>query len=322
MAWTGKVSETTRCSDNPQNGRRGVASGKRFKLRGVTHTLPEGLRVQWSPTNRAWIVIWNEAEQRIIGDRNELADYLMELGARELNPKPSDRGTALMARKKSKKKKSRPAHGVPRRKKDEPAVTYHDRLAALIAETDKAGDDALSERLQIKAGVLAKKHPDVAKKPRKNGPPRSGPGTYPWYQCVDEQTNRGKGKPHHMPHDQAKDRANQICGRIRANSRSKYPTYWNIREGRANPESEGIPYAGIALDGGPRSKPHRDLVVIVDREGGILDLCPILGEHGLDQIDRQYPGLPIFGPFQVLVSNIRELYRTAERGTPRVEVKK
>ena len=136
--------------------------------------------------------------------------------------------------KKSKKKKKRASapRGVPRRKKGESLVAYHDRLAALIAEATKAGDKALSQSLQRKAGELARKHEDVARRPRNIDEPRVGPGSYPWYQCVEEQTKRAKGAPHHLPAAKARERANKICGRIRADSRKMYPTYWNIREGR------------------------------------------------------------------------------------------
>lgn len=226
-----------------------------------------------------------------------------------------------MGKKKRKKKEASRPKGVPRRKQRESLVAYHDRLAALAAEAAKAGDDELSERLQRKAGKLAKEHIEVARRPRKKDAPRSGPGTFPWYQCVEEQTKRARGKPHHLPPAEARERANQICGRIRASSRSRYPKYWDVREGRANPEKDGVPYAGIALDGGPHSKPPRDLVVVVDRGGALLDLYPILGEHSLSEFDSKYPGLPIFGPFQVLASNVRELYRIAERGTPQVEIR-
>jgi hypothetical protein len=137
---------------------------------------------------------------------------------------------------------------------------------------------------------------------------------------VEEQTKRAKGAPDHLPPAEARERANKICGRIRATSRQRYPTYWNIREGRTNPEGNGKPYAGIALDGGPRLA-QRDLVVVVDQGGAILDLHPILGKHSFSEFDRKYPGVPIFGPFQVLASNVRDLQRIAERGTPEVQIR-
>jgi len=225
-----------------------------------------------------------------------------------------------MPKKKSKKTKSA-KRGVPRRRKGESLIAYHDRLAALILEANEEGDHELSERLQRKAGRLARDHEQVARKPRKGKRPRSGPGTFPWYECVEEQTKRAKGAPHHLPSAEARKRANQICGRIRATSRETYPTYWNVREARANPESNGKPYAGVALDGGPRLRPHRDLVVVVDRGGTVLDLFPILGKHSFSEFDSKYPGIPIIGPFQVLASSVREIQRRVQRGTPPVEIR-
>lgn len=111
------------------------------------------------------------------------------------------------------------ARGVPRRKKGESLVKYHDRLSDLIAGAEEAGDVELSERLQRAAGKIARDHESVARGKRKKG--LAGPGTYPWYQCVRDQEAKGA--------DRAK--ANAICGRIRANSRMRYPEYWAAREG-------------------------------------------------------------------------------------------
>lgn len=229
-----------------------------------------------------------------------------------------------MAKKKSKRKRKdkRSEAGVPRRNKGESLVSYHDRLAELIAQAEKDGDAERSKRLQRKAGRLAHEHERVARQPRKRDAARAGPGSYPWFQCVEEQTKQARGAPHHLPSAAARERANKICGRIRATSRKLYPTYWDIREGRSgNPKSDGHPYAGIALDGGPRTETARDLVVVVDKGGTILDLHSILGEHSFSELDSKYPGLPIFGPFQVLASNIREIHRKAARGTPEVEIR-
>jgi hypothetical protein len=60
-------------------------------------------------------------------------------------------------------------------------------------------------------------------------------------------------------------------------------------------------------------------VVVLDRNGTILDLHPILGDHSLAAFDSKYPGLPIFGPLHVLASDVREIIRTAERGPCLVE---
>lgn len=126
---------------------------------------------------------------------------------------------------------------VPRRKSGESTVKYHDRISELIYEADRAGDVELSTALQAKAGALAEQHATV-RAPRRGKPKkRRGPGTYPWYQCVEDQ------------HEQygSIDRARKVCGRIRASSRARYPIYWSIRGTgrRANPESAGD-YAIIA----------------------------------------------------------------------------
>jgi hypothetical protein len=222
-----------------------------------------------------------------------------------------------MAKKtKAKKKKPAPPRTVPRRKKGEALTAYHDRLSALAREAHVAGDQELSDRLQRKAGKIAHEHEQVARRPRKGK--GGGPGTYPWYQCVEDQTRRARAAG--AAPDEARDRANRICGRIRANSRAMYPDYWAAREGKAvNPAEVGVPYAAIVLDGGPRAEPHRDIAVVVDRGGTILDLHPILSDHSMRELDSKYPGLPLFGPLQVLASNLREIYRAAE--TPHVQVR-
>lgn len=81
------------------------------------------------------------------------------------------------------------------------------------------------------------------------------------------------------------------------------------------------PYAALALDGGPRSPDEqpRDLVVVLDRNGTILDLHPVLGDHSLREFDGKYPGLPIFGPLRVLASDVRDIIRAAARGPCLVE---
>ena len=229
-----------------------------------------------------------------------------------------------MAKGKKPKKKNKgrankraPLRGVPRRQSGESLIAYHDRLSALAAEARVAGDDELSARLQRKAGKLAHEHEQVARRARSGT--GSGPGTYPWYQCVDDQARRARAAGAET--DEARDRANHICGRIRANSRVMYPEYWAAREGKAANPSDGVPFAALVLDGGPRAEPHRDLAVVVDRAGTILDLHPILDDHSMRELDRKYPGLPLFGPLQVLASNVREICRNAERGTPHVQVR-
>ncbi len=116
---------------------------------------------------------------------------------------------------------------VPRRRKGESYVAYHDRLSDLIYEAENAGDTDLSEALQRAAGELAKKHKSIHAR-RKTKKARRGPGTYPWYQCIDDQTKRYKDPT----------RAARICGRIRADSRARYPVYWSARGlgRRRNPE--------------------------------------------------------------------------------------
>jgi hypothetical protein len=126
---------------------------------------------------------------------------------------------------------------VPRRKKGESLVKYHDRLSELIYEADRAGDVELSAALQAKAGELAEQHETVRAPRRGKRKKLRGPGTYPWYQCVEDQYERYGSM----------DRARKVCGRIRASSRSRYPIYWSVRGTgrRANPESPGD-YAIIA----------------------------------------------------------------------------
>lgn len=130
-----------------------------------------------------------------------------------------------------------PKPRVPARRKSESLVKYHDRLSDLIFEADKAGDMDLSAALQAKAGALAEKHRTVREPRRGKRKPLRGPGTYPWNQCVEDQTDQYGSE----------ERARKICGRIRASSRARYPVYWSIRGTgrRANPESPGD-YAIIA----------------------------------------------------------------------------
>lgn len=114
---------------------------------------------------------------------------------------------------------------VPARKKSESIVGYHDRLADLAYEAEQSGDLALSEALQAKAGALAAKHTSIHRPRRGKRQKRRGPGTYPWYECIDDQMDR-YGDP---------AKAAAVCGRIRADSRKRYPVYWSLRMPRRNP---------------------------------------------------------------------------------------
>jgi hypothetical protein len=128
---------------------------------------------------------------------------------------------------------------VPRRRKGESLVAYHDRLGDLIYEATRAGDLDLSAALQAKAGELASQHTSVhrPRRGKRRTQARRGPGTYPWDQCIDDQ----------MEQYGSMDRAKRVCGRIRASSRERYPIYWSIRGTgrRRNPDDLGD-YAIVA----------------------------------------------------------------------------
>ena len=128
---------------------------------------------------------------------------------------------------------------VPRRRKGESLVAYHDRLSDMIYEATRAGDLDLSAALQAKAGELAAKQTSIHRPRRGKSQTRArrGPGTYPWDQCIDDQ----------MEQYGSVDRAKRVCGRIRASSREKYPIYWSIRGTgkRRNPDNPGD-YAIVA----------------------------------------------------------------------------
>ena len=87
----------------------------------------------------------------------------------------------------------------------------------------------------------------------------------------------------------------------------------------SNPPSDGVPFCGIALDGGPKVLGTRDNIVIVDRGGSILAMREVMSRDDLDEIAREYPDLPIFGPFHVIASDIRNLRKKASHGMPVVE---
>lgn len=227
-----------------------------------------------------------------------------------------------MAEKKTKKKKpkKRKSTGVPGRKKGESLVAYHDRLSSMAAEALEEGKTRLSTRLQKRAGELAAKQPEVARRSRTAKTPRRGPGTYPWYQCMRDQTERGYPR----------DRASAICGSIRAKSKAKYPEYWEARERPApNPGKGGEPYVALALDAGPhfgRQNPTRDLIAVFDCECRVLDVWPILGEHSLREFDERYPNIPVIGGMStpsipVLASYPRDVIRAHELGPARVQTR-
>lgn len=238
------------------------------------------------------------------------------------------------------------AKGVPRRKKGESWVAYHDRLADLVVAAEEVGDRDLSARLQRKAGDVAREHESVAERERKTK--GRGPGTYPWYVCVQDQMGKGGSEA----------RANAICGRIRGDSRKRYPEYWSRREGyggeprAGNPAGAtmaaavlgytaqsvaqhvatqtvahalinpagGEPFVALGLDGGPRCDGARDNVVVLDRQGAVLEVVPIQSQGDLVRIDERFPDLPMIGPLHVLPSQVREMRKAAT--APVVEVRR
>jgi len=138
--------------------------------------------------------------------------------------KVAKRGTKKAKKKASKKPARRRARAVartprvPARKKNESTVAYHDRLAELIYEAEHAGDEDYSLALQAAAGKLAHDETSIHR-PRRDGKKRRGPGTYPWYACIDDQVGQ---------YDDY-EKAAAVCGRIRADSRARYPVYWSAR---------------------------------------------------------------------------------------------
>jgi len=182
---------------------------------------------------------------------------------------------------------------VPRKKRKETLVAYHDRLVALAKEADDAGDIAASRALQLKAGELAEKHKQIRERPRPRG--SSGPGTYPWKQCIKDQKGRG--------YDQ--EGAQRVCGRIRASSKARYPDYWRTRT--ANPTAQGKPALALGLDAGPRHRPTRDMIVLFDDKGNVLSITDVRSEADLEAFSHLHPDVPIIGPLGVLSSAVREL---------------
>lgn len=226
------------------------------------------------------------------------------------------------------------AKSIPRRKKGEGLVAYHDRLSARAREADAAGQTTLSRRLQRAAGKLAAEHETVARDAR--GDSSGGPGTYPWQECVDDQRGRGYD-------DEA---ARKICGRIRQSSRERYPAYWEARSGNpanplpliplvaagahlgatvagdgvahalalANPPSDGVPFCALALDAGPHfNNGPRDHVVVVDRGGAILEVWEIGGPPDMARFNAAHPNLPVLGPLHVLAKDVHVARKRALR---------
>jgi hypothetical protein len=136
-----------------------------------------------------------------------------------------------------------PKPRVPARRKGESVVAYHDRLSSLVYEATQAGDRQLSAALQARAGQLARQHKQVhePRTGRLKTAQRRGPGSYPWYECLEDQLKQYAGD---------KARASRVCGRIRADSRRKYPIYW---------EARGL---------GPRRNPDRYAIVALPAAGG------------------------------------------------------
>lgn len=127
---------------------------------------------------------------------------------------------------------------VPQRRVGESWVDYHDRLSGMAAVALKQGHTQVAEALERRAGQVASKHPAARKKPRGRG--ASGPGTYPWSQCIKDARSRGATDP------------KAVCGAIRARSRKKYPVYWKARHKKArNPSREDhARTAYTAMEGG------------------------------------------------------------------------
>jgi hypothetical protein len=160
--------------------------------------------------------------------------------------KAKKRGSKKRSKKPAKRKRTglrtTTAAFLPRKRKGESYPAYHDRLSDLIFEADRAGDHELSAALQAKAGELAKKYKSIRSPRRGSSRKRRGPGTYPWEQCMDDQLAQYGG---------SRQRAARVCGRIRADSRSRYPLYWAARGlgRRRNPEDADGQHYAIVVDG-------------------------------------------------------------------------
>ena len=209
------------------------------------------------------------------------------------------------ARKRSGGKAKASSAAVPRRKKGEGDVEYHDRLAQLAHEATLAGDDAGASKLQRKAGDLARLSEDVARRPRKKG--LRGPGTYPWNQCIKDQMKRG----------QPQDVAAKICGRIRASSRSKYPVYWQARG--SNPESdahyEGEPMrddghgVALVLAPGDVAEVSHHMMVLVRTNGEVVATVHPVDDEAMAIVEERFPRYAMIGPLHVTNSQWRAFAR-------------
>lgn len=116
---------------------------------------------------------------------------------------------------------------MPKKRASETWADYHDRLSGMAAIALERGHRTVAQALEKRAGEVAARFSTVRKKPRGRG--ASGPGTYPWSQCIKDARARGSRDP------------KAVCGAIRARSRKKYPEYWKARHTKKrNPTREGL----------------------------------------------------------------------------------
>lgn len=181
----------------------------------------------------------------------------------------------------------------PITKRERNLVDYHDHLAALIDQAEHLGEWDASRRLQLAAGRLAGEHEVVARTFRRRR--RSGPGTYPFYECVQDQRRRGY----------TDGSARAICGRIRGNSRNRYRTYWQAREDAArerkrNPRRrKRNPSADFAIAiNQTQVQDGSVLMIIYDAEGTVVNHHRFgKATEAIAAVDLVYsPDLPILGP--------------------------
>jgi len=199
------------------------------------------------------------------------------------------------------------AASVPRKKRSESWTAYHDRLASLIVKAEGAKDYAFSQRLQQAAGQVARAHENVRTMPRKFR--QTGPGTYPFAQCLEDQARRG-----------SKAFAPEICGRIRQDSRERYPTYWAARGdvvATSNPGDDD-PSLVLVFDGGPTCTPRASIVVF-NSDSAIADIIDIAdASTAVAELERRHPGLavkelpviPVLAPF---LRDLRDFPRQIQR---------
>jgi hypothetical protein len=174
---------------------------------------------------------------------------------------------------------------APQKKKSESWAAYHDRLTAMARDAKKRGDVAVANTLLVRAGEIARVRKRVRDKPRGRG--ASGPGTYPWEQCIQDQLGRYG----------TMDRAKRVCGAIRARSQRTYPAYWKARDpGRAlpgprmNPGKPAVFYTGEGTIGGKLA-----MYVVAATEGKRLyDVHVFARPDGGKVVDR----LERWGPTQ------------------------